>query len=85
MCPLSTNYTHYAKKVDYTNYAHCASNLRHFKISLTLANAERRMAVSSMDVVLEVQKANDSHSERVISEAFLLSLSLLAAPPVRSV
>ena len=75
----------YAKNAKVSNYAHYATKTIHFKISLTLANAERRMAVSSMDVVLEVQKANDSHSERVISEAFLLSLSLLAAPPVRSV
>ncbi len=53
---------------------------KHFKISLTLANAERSMAVSSMDVVLEVQQANVSHAERAISAAFRLSLSFLAVP-----
>ena len=34
---------------------HIKHKIVQFKVSLTLANAERSMAVSSMDVVLEVQ------------------------------
>ena len=34
-----------------------------------------------VDIVLEVQNANVSYAERVISEAFRLSLSFLAASP----